>query len=86
MIRYKLRDMKNGEEIIVVAAYATLAMAYIAKGVLEENEIPAFLKDENMTQLYPMFNSPFGGIKLCIMQKDEERALEILNENELIEK
>ncbi len=77
--------MKNEDEIIVVAVYGTLAAAHIAKGMLEEDGIPAFLKDENMTQLYPMFNSPFGGIKLCIMRKDEERVIEILKDNELIE-
>jgi len=77
--------MKSEEEIIVIATYETAVDAYIAKGLLEENDIPSFLKDENVTQLYPMFNSPFGGIKLCIMKKDEERAIEILNDNELIE-
>jgi hypothetical protein len=77
--------MKNGEEIIVVAAYETIVEANFARGLLKEGGIPSFLKDENMTQLYPMFNSPFGGIKLCIMRKDEEKAIEILKENKLIE-
>ncbi len=77
--------MRNEDEIIVVAAYQKVVEANLAQGLLEENGIPAFLKDENMTQLYPMFNSPFGGIKLCIIRKDQERAIEILKENELIE-
>ena len=70
---------KEDEEIIVVATYENLAKANFAKSLLEEQDIPCFLKDENMVQLYPMFNSPFGGIKLCIFRKDEEKALEILN-------
>ena len=70
----------NEEEIIVIAAYETIVEADFAKRLLDECGISSFLKDENITQLYPMFNSPFGGIKLCIMKKDEERAVEVLNE------
>ena len=76
--------MKNEEEIIVIATYQTTVEAHLAKGLLEESGIPALLKDETVTQLYPMFNSPFGGIKLCIMKKDEERAIQLLSDNELI--
>ena len=76
--------MKNEEEIIVIAVYETAMEAHLAKGLLEENGIPAFLKDENVTQLY-LGVSIFGGIKLCILKKDEERAVEVLNNNELIE-
>jgi hypothetical protein len=56
--------MRNEEEVIVVATYETTVEAYFAKELLEESGVPAFLKDETVTQLYPMFNSPFGGIKL----------------------
>jgi len=73
------------EEIIVIATYEAIVEANLAQGLLEESGIPSFLKDEKVTQLYPMFNSPFGGIKLCIMRKDAERAIEVLEDNELIE-
>lgn len=72
------------EEIIVISRYETIINAEYAKELLEESGISSFLKDENITQLYPMFNSPFGGIKLCIMKKDEKQALEILHNNNLI--
>jgi hypothetical protein len=75
--------MKNEEEIIVIAVYGTAVEAHLAKGLLEESGIPAFFKDENVTQLYPGLT--FGGVNLCIMKKDEERAIEVLNNNELIE-
>jgi len=80
-----MRNMKSEEEIIVIAVYETLVEAHFAKELLEESGIPAFFKDENVTQLYPMFNYTIGGVKLCIMKKDEERAIEVLNNNELIE-
>ena len=76
--------MKGEEEISVIAAYETAVEVHLAKGLLEESGIPVFLKDENVTQLYPMFNSTFGGVKLCIMKKDEERAIEVLRNNGLI--
>ena len=77
--------MNNEEKIIVVATYEAVVEAHLAKGLLEEGGIPAFLRDETVSQLYPMFNSTLGGIKLCIMKKDEERAIRILSDNELIE-
>ena len=70
----------NEEEIIVIATYETIVEADYAKRLLDECGISSFLKDENTTQLFPMFNSPFGGIKLCIMKKDEERAMEMLRD------
>ena len=72
--------MKEGEEVIDIATYETTVEAHLAKGLLEESGIPAFLRNE--TQLYPGVPI-FGDIKLCIMKKDEERAIEALNNNEV---
>ena len=69
----------NEEEIIVIATYETIVEADYAKRLLDECGISSFLKDENVTQLFP--NTPFSGVKLCIMKKDEERAVEVLNDN-----
>jgi hypothetical protein len=51
--------------------------ANIARGMLEEEGIRAFLGDENMTTLMPMAGEG-QGIKLLVAESDRERAEEIL--------
>lgn len=48
--------------------------------VLKENGIECFLSDENIVQLYPMFSSPFSGIRLHLFEKDKDSAENILQE------
>ncbi len=48
--------------------------------VLKENGIKCFLSDENIVQLYPMFSSPFSGIRLHLFEKDKDSAEKILQE------
>lgn len=48
--------------------------------VLKENGIECFLSDENIVQLYPMFSSPFSGIRLHLFEKDRDSAEKILQE------
>ena len=48
--------------------------------VLKENGIECFLSDENIVQLYPMFSSPFSGIRLHLFEKDTDSAENILQE------
>lgn len=48
--------------------------------VLKENGIECFLSDENIVQLYPMFSSPFSGIRLHLFEKDKDSAEKILQE------
>lgn len=63
---------------IIIETYQTMMEAMYAKDALEQNGISAFISDENMVQLYPMFSSPIGGVKLHIFEADKERVLEIL--------
>lgn len=48
--------------------------------VLKENGIECFLSNENIVQLYPMFSSPFSGIRLHLFEKDKDSAEKILQE------
>jgi hypothetical protein len=75
--------MHKEDDVVVIASFGTIVDAYLAKGLLETNDIACFLKDENVVQLYQLFSSPFGGIKLCVLRKNEQRALEILQSNNL---
>jgi hypothetical protein len=57
--------------------YYNYMEANIARGMLEEEGIRAFLGDENMTTLMPMAGEGLG-IKLLVAESDRERAEEIL--------
>lgn len=48
--------------------------------VLKENGIECFLSDENIVQMYPMFSSPFSGIRLHLFENDKELAEKILKD------
>lgn len=50
----------------------------VAKTFLEDNGIKTFLKDEFLVQLHPATTSQ--GIQLQVLEKDVDRALELLIE------
>jgi len=66
------------DNIVILMRYDNLYQAYIAKSKLEAFDIPCFLADENIIGLNPFYNQAIGGIKLKVLEKDYEAALEIL--------
>ncbi|MBO8446681.1 MAG: DUF2007 domain-containing protein [Bacteroidetes bacterium] len=62
----------------ILTSYTDNIAANRAKSDLESAGIECFLSDENMSNLYPMISSPFGGIKLHVEEKDAAKAAEIL--------
>lgn len=65
---------------IVFKTYTDMVTANMECNVLKENGIECFLSDENIVQLYPMFSSPFSGIRLHLFEKDKDSAENILQE------
>lgn len=65
---------------IVFKTYTDMVTANMECNVLKENGIECFLSDENIVQLYPMFSSPFSGIRLHLFEKDKDSAEKILQE------
>lgn len=65
---------------IVFKTYTDMVTANMECNVLKENGIKCFLSDENIVQLYPMFSSPFSGIRLHLFEKDKDSAEKILQE------
>jgi hypothetical protein len=63
---------------IVLNSYNTYIDAHIAKGVLEEEGISSWLKDENTVTIDPILTNAVGGIKVMVTEEDAQRALEIL--------
>jgi hypothetical protein len=64
-------------KIEALRIYYNYVEANIARSVLEEEGIRAFLGDENMTTLMPMAGEG-QGIKLIVAEEDREKANEIL--------
>ena len=65
---------------IVCKTYTDMVTANMECNFLKENGIECFLSDENIVQLYPMFSSPFSGIRLHLFEKDKDSAEKILQE------
>ncbi|HUR66172.1 MAG TPA: DUF2007 domain-containing protein [Chitinophagaceae bacterium] len=65
-------------EWVLLNAYQNYVEAHIAKGVLEENEIPSWLKDENTVTIDPILTNAVGGIKLMVEKENAQKAWEIL--------
>lgn len=60
-------------------SYESYIDAHIAKGVLEEEGITCWLKDENTVTINPILTNALGGIKILVAKEDLEKAAEILN-------
>lgn len=65
-------------EFILLNSYGNYVEAHIAKGVLEEEGIACWLKDENTVTIDPILTNAVGGIKLMVAQPDAQRAWELL--------
>ena len=66
-------------EFVLVNSYNYYIEAHIAKGVLEEQDIRCWLKDENTVTIDPILTNAVGGIKIMVPAVQAERAREILN-------
>lgn len=72
------------DKIIVFQQFNNVIEANLAKTKLDAYDVPCFLADENFVSLYPIQNDIFPGVRLCIFEKDEEQAREVLKENNLL--
>jgi predicted RNA-binding Zn-ribbon protein involved in translation (DUF1610 family) len=65
-------------EFVVLNSYINYVEAHVAKGVLEEEGIQSWLKDENTVTIDPILTNAVGGIKIMVAKPDAQRAWEIL--------
>ena len=66
-------------ELTTIATFDNMPAAYIAKGRLETEGIPCWLKDENLGQTDWLYNIAVGWIKLQVEAPYADRARAILN-------
>lgn len=67
-------------EFVLLNSYDNYVDAHIARGVLEEEGIECWLKDENTVTIDPILTNAIGGIKLMVARPAAERAWEILHQ------
>lgn len=76
-----INQMRDSEEkIVIYEAFDTVMEANLAKTKLDAYGIPCFLTEENFTNLYPLRNAIFPGVRLHIFERDQGRVREVLTE------
>ena len=78
-----MKKNDNPDELILFNAYPTDADAYIAKGVLETNDIPCIVENEIMATMLSGFGG-MGGYRLMIFRRDLGAATELLRPQDSI--
>lgn len=65
-------------EFVLLNTYANYVDAHIARGVLEEEGINCWLKDENTVTIDPILTNAIGGIKLMVSGEQAQKAWSLL--------
>ncbi len=65
-------------EFVVLNSYSNYIDAHIIRGVLEEEGINCWLKDEHTVTIDPILTNAVGGIKIMVYKGQAERALDII--------
>jgi len=66
--------------MVIVATFSKPEEAHLLRMRLEAAGIPAYLRDENMTQLWGFAGPDLGGVKVEIAEEDVEAARAVLEE------
>ncbi|HMU47895.1 MAG TPA: DUF2007 domain-containing protein [Chitinophagaceae bacterium] len=67
-------------EFVLLNTYPNYVDAHIARGVLEEEGINCWLKDENTVTIDPILTNAIGGIKLMVIKEQAQRAWDLLED------
>lgn len=70
------------EQLVILKTYMYPSEAYPLMSKLESEGINCFLDGENTITVHPFLSNAIGGVKLKIRASDQEKALEIIRENE----
>ena len=68
-------------EFVILSSYANYIDAHIVMGMLEEEGIRCWLKDEYTVSVNSFLTNDAGGIKLMVAANQLERAQSLLKEN-----
>jgi len=73
------------KQLQTIASFVQTHEAYVCAGVLRENGIDSFIKNELTTQTLSMISDQLGGVQLQVDLENVERATQLLLDNELID-
>jgi predicted RNA-binding Zn-ribbon protein involved in translation (DUF1610 family) len=65
-------------KMVPVQVYNNYMDAHIAKGMLEEEGIDAWLDNENTMTVIPIIGNATGGIRLMVTETDQQKATALL--------
>jgi rubredoxin len=63
---------------VTLRSYSTPIEAHLARGHLESEGVPCFLRDEHTIGMNWLYSNLLGGVPLCVPADQVERAKEIL--------
>jgi len=69
----------ESEYLVTVAQFSSGMEAQLARTKLESEGIEAYVADEHMMSINPMYDFALGGVRLQTKSSEAERALKILN-------
>lgn len=70
----------DSRNLVTVARYRDLSEAIVARSVLEAEDIPCLLKDENTVRMDWTLSNFLGGLRLQVPEDDVPRAQELLGQ------
>lgn len=68
------------DKIIALMDYDNLANANLDSEVLKDNGIENFVGNQQVVELYPMFQDIDEGLKIYVFEKNYEKALSLLQD------
>ncbi|HET9870602.1 MAG TPA: hypothetical protein VFR02_08925 [bacterium] len=79
---YRLEPISAEEtdDLVTVARFGTSLEAQLAQTKLTAERIASYVGDEHVVSLMPLYDLPWGGVKLRVRHKDLARALQALGE------
>lgn len=67
-------------KLFTIYTSANISETYIVRSLLEQEGIPAFIKDELITQTAPYLTGASNGLQLQVQDKDIIKAVELLQD------
>lgn len=72
-------------KLVTLAAFNMPHQAHLAKSLLEAAGIPAFIRDEHLISINPLYSPALGGVKVQVPDVHLKEAREILDSTPTVE-
>lgn len=75
-----MASSNNQSKLVLLQRFYDSTQAHIIRGILESEDIPCFVMDENHNSSAWHLNIALGGVRLMVLSEDLEHARTILKE------